>query len=149
MSTASPNRLTGGRGGYVTIRDFVTAAHPWLLGLQALILRAPRGVELFDLDLLYEDPESERSPPADTKLMVLVDGSLRTVGVDVMPESEWLVESKENPFPEQPCPSLPRRYAPPPPPDMTPVGGVDPSVERWNRERPPPGLLHAQVWPGV
>ncbi|KAK8087742.1 hypothetical protein PG997_002703 [Apiospora hydei] len=139
----------GGRGGYVTIRDFVTAAHLWLLGLRALILRAPRGDQLFNLDLLYEDPEPEPALQADTKLMVLVDGSLHSVGIDVLPESEWLIDSRTNPFPEQPCPPLPRRYTPPPPPDMTPVGGIDPSVERWNKERPPPRLLDAQVWPGV
>ncbi|KAK8054964.1 hypothetical protein PG993_000191 [Apiospora rasikravindrae] len=111
LTVDASSSVEEGSHGYVTIRDFVTAAHPWLMGLRELILRAPRGEEIYDFDMLYEDPEP--SLPAETKLMALLDGGLHTIALDVMPEEEWLVESRTNPFTDHPA--LPRRYTPPPP----------------------------------
>ncbi|KAK8043762.1 hypothetical protein PG994_012600 [Apiospora phragmitis] len=131
----TPTSVRRPRGGHVTIRDNVTAVHWWLMGLRE------------DLVLTAGDCERDTTLPSDTKLMVLVGNEPDTV--DVHPDKEWLVESRSNPFPEHPSP--PRRNPPPspPPPDTTPVGGIDPRVERWNRERPPPGLLDAHFWPGI
>ncbi|SPQ26483.1 223e8a0b-86bd-44b7-b3d1-d02170a21dec [Thermothielavioides terrestris] len=68
----------GGSGesgeGFVTVHDYVTAVHPWLMGLRADLLAAGG-------DLLDHVPLAE-----DTRLMVV--GS-RPQSLRVLPESEW------------------------------------------------------------
>jgi hypothetical protein len=68
----------GGSGesgeGFVTVHDYVTAVHPWLMGLRADLLAAGG-------DLLDHVPLAE-----DTRLMVV--GS-RPQSLHVLPESEW------------------------------------------------------------
>ncbi|KAK7923757.1 Pectin lyase fold/virulence factor [Apiospora marii] len=124
-------------GGYVTIRDYVTAAHPWLQGLRELILTA-----------LSPDITGDYDVSADAKLMAMATGFSRKI--DVLPWPTWLEYSRYNPLPEHSSP--PRRYPPrprPPTPPFVPVGGIDLSIVESNRNRPPPGLRDAHIWPGV
>ncbi|KAK8100628.1 uncharacterized protein PG998_007974 [Apiospora kogelbergensis] len=119
-------------GGHVTIRDFVTNMHPRLTSMREDLLRTLGNWEL------------HAALPADTQFRVLVGGCNR---VDVVAVQQWLVESRSNLFPEHRSP--PRRLypSPSPPPDTTPVGGIDPRVERSNDKWMPPGLLDAHIWP--
>lgn len=65
---------TGCEGGFVTVHDFVTAVHPWLMRLRGEILVA--GGDLQDHIPLGEE----------TRLMVVWPGP---DSVDVLPEEEW------------------------------------------------------------
>lgn len=70
---------------YVTVHDYVTAVHPWLLSLRQDILWAMN---------VWED----KPLPADTKLMVNNDG---LDSLMIMEEQRWIERNKRVPAPRQ------------------------------------------------
>ncbi|AEO71268.1 uncharacterized protein THITE_159031 [Thermothielavioides terrestris NRRL 8126] len=76
---------SGDGGGFVTVHDYVTAVHPWLMGLRNDILGALGTMNGDDAPL-----------PADTELMVCYDAldSLR-----IMKREEWIRMVKKEPSP--------------------------------------------------
>ncbi|KAK8140024.1 hypothetical protein PG984_000090 [Apiospora sp. TS-2023a] len=98
-------------GGYVTIRDYVSALHPWLMSMRELILMA-----LGDENNYVDEV---KPLPIDTKLMVMADWF--SCDVSVLPAPEWFESntSAHNHFPEHPSP--PRRQLPSPPPPVIPA----------------------------
>jgi hypothetical protein len=115
-------------GGFVTIHDFVTSVHPWLLSLRGDILQASG------------DLQDGTPLPADTELMVLVYGDK----VNVVTKKEGRNSKARNPFLDEYTPPLAdpvdHVYAP----DETPVGSVVPGIYTG----PLPRLLDSHHWPG-
>ena len=69
--------LVKASGEFLTIHDYVSAVHPWLLGLRGKILQAAG-------DLLDHIPL-----PADTRLMVVFSAASPET-VDIYTKEDWL-----------------------------------------------------------
>ncbi|KAL2123414.1 hypothetical protein VTJ04DRAFT_3869 [Mycothermus thermophilus] len=79
-----PKLVVEATGEFLTIHDFVSAVHPWLMGLRDDILKASS---------LH--PQGTESWPPETKLMV---GSPRPGSLSVMTEEDWRWYRKKHPL---------------------------------------------------
>lgn len=73
--------LVKATGQFLTIHNYVSAVHPWLMGLREDILRA------------MGDAQESEPLPANTKLLVCWPGPQE---LDVMEEKEWVIFRSEN-----------------------------------------------------